>query len=95
MKNIFVKIKRDINVRLPVRAFAVIENGPDAFDYVTKVFFSSKNEHTDAGKFRADVYCSRVNGEAVYVSPETSYNVAEVTDYLTRYYWGQGEPAPC
>lgn len=95
MENIQIKIKRDLNIRFPVTAFAVIENGPDAFDYVTKVFFSSKNESTDAGKWKADLYASRSNDEACYNAVlGCSYSVIDVTDHLVRYYWEQGIPFP-
>ena len=93
MENIMLKIKRDLNIRFPVAAFAVIENGPDAFDYIVKVFFSSKNESIDAGKWKAELYASRSNDEACYNAVlGYSYSVLDVTDHLCRYYWEQGDP---
>jgi hypothetical protein len=93
MNTILNKIKRDLNVRFPVAAFAVIENGPDAFDYVVKVFFSSKNESIEAGKWKAEIYASRSNDDACYNAViGCSYSVLDVTDHLCRYYWEQGEP---
>lgn len=95
MNTILNKIKRDLDVRCPMAAFAVIENGPDAFDYVVKVFFSSKRESIEAGKWKAEIYAGRSNDDACYSAVlGCSYSVIDVTDHLMRYYWEQGIPFP-
>ena len=74
-------------------AFAVVENGPDSIDYVVHIFLSSKGESIEAGKWKAEIYASRSNDEACYNAVMgCSYSVVDVTDYLARYYWEQGEP---
>ena len=94
MKTIMDKIERDLNIRTPVAAYAVIENGPDSFDYVVKVFFSGKHESLKAGKWKAEVYAARSNDEACHNAViGCAYSVVDVTEYLARYYWEQGEPS--
>ena len=84
MEKIQIKIKRDLNIRFPVAAFAVIENGPDAFDYVVKVFFSSKGESIEAGKWKAEIYASRSNDKACYNAViGCSYSVIDVTEHIS------------
>lgn len=95
MENILSRIERNLNFKRPISAFAVVENGPDAFDYVVRVHFAAKGESLEAGKYRADVHCHRLNSEACLFAPETSYCVVDVTADLARYYWEKGEPMPC
>ena len=93
MENILNKIERDLNTRFPVAAFAVVENGPDAFDYVVKVFFSSRHSSSAAAKYDADLYASRSNNNACNNAVMgSSYSVVDVTGHLVRYYWEQGVP---
>ena len=74
-------------------AFAVVENGPDASDYVVRIFLSSQGESAEAGKWKAEHYVSRSNDDACNNAVMgCSYSVVDVTDYLCRYYWEQGEP---
>lgn len=95
MENILNKIERDLNIRLPVAAFAVVENGPDAFDYVAKVFFASRHSSPAAAKYDADLYASRSNDNACNNAViGSSYSVIDITDHLVRYYWEQGIPFP-
>ena len=76
-----------------VAAFAVIENGPDSVDYVIKVFFSGKHESLEAGKWKAEAYASQSNDDACNNSViGCRYSVVDITNYLCRYYWEQGEP---
>ena len=76
-----------------VGAFAVVENGPDAIDDVVRIFLSSQDESAEAGKWKAEHYASRSNDDACYNAVlGCSYSVVDITDYLCRYYWEQGEP---
>lgn len=91
-----LKIKRDLTIRFPIAAFAVVENGPDAFDYVVKIFFTSRHSSPAAAKYDADLYASRSNDNACNNAVTgSSYSVVDVTDHLVRYYyWEQGIPFP-
>lgn len=68
-------------------AFAVVENGSDAFDYIIEIFLSEK-ENDNLTKISAD-NLRKWHREA---DPRYGYSVIDISDHLCRYYWEQGEP---